>query len=236
LKNGFMKSEEQKIFYENLAGIAIKNFAKRHLNAQYVPSKEEAVPKILELIPDGATVGVGDSMTLLEIGIFPALKERGKNEMIYPFDRNEEGYLIGGFKKTDEIMHKVLLSDVYLSGTNAITLDGKLVNTDGGGNRVAPMIFGPKKVIIVVSANKIVKDVNEALLRIKELCAPVNALRHGIEHHDVEFMELPCVKTGICADCNRPQRICNFTTIIEGESHFNPGRMFIVIIGEPLGL
>ena len=133
-------------------------------------------------------------------------------------------------------MRKVLSSDVFLSGTNAVTLDGKVVNIDGGGNRVAPMIFGPKKVIIVIGANKIVKNVDEAINRIKEFCAPINALRHSIQHHDTEFMDLPCVKTGVCADCRKPQRICNFTTIIEGESHRSSGRMNIIIIGEPLGI
>jgi hypothetical protein len=228
--------QEQRIHLANLANTAVRNFTRRHLNATYVPSKEEAVSKILEMIPEGSSVGAADSETLIQIGIFPAIQKRGKNEIVYPFFRNENGDLPGGRERTEDIMRKVLFTDVFLSGTNAITLDGKIVNIDGGGNRVSPMIFGPKKVIIVVSANKITKTIDEAISRIKEICAPMNALRHVIQHHDAEFLELPCVKTGVCADCHHTQRICNFTTIIEGESHWHPGRMNIIIIGEPLGI
>ena len=228
--------QEQNILYKNLANIAIKNFAKRHLNAQYVPSKEEAIPKILELIPEGVTVGAADSETLFQIGIFPALEKRGKNEIIHPLMRQDDGYLVERKEKVDEMMRKALLADVFVSGTNAITLDGKVVNIDGGGNRVAPMIFGPRKVIIAAGANKIVKDVDEAIRRVKEICAPINALRHGMEHHDTEFLDLPCAKAGVCIDCRNRQRICNFTTIIEGESHWSAGRMNIIIIGEALGI
>ena len=229
-------SQEQKILFENLANIAIKNFGKRHIKAQYVSDKETVVPKILELIPEGAIVGSADSETLTQIGIFPAIQKRGKNVIINPFNRNDQGHLVQGPEETEDMMRKVLLTDVYICGTNAITLDGKLVNIDGGGNRVAPMIYGPKKVIVVVSANKIVKDVDEALRRIKEVCAPINALRHGFQHHDAEFLDLPCAKVGVCADCYRPQRMCNFTSIIEGESYRHSGRMDIIIIGEPLGI
>ncbi|MBN2060607.1 MAG: lactate utilization protein [Deltaproteobacteria bacterium] len=229
-------SAEQRIFYKNLADMAIRNLNRRHINAQYVPERKEAAAKMLDMIPEGVTVGAGDSETLVQIGIFPALRQRGKNEIINPLERNDEGNLDGGWEEINEMMRRVLLTDVYLSGTNAITLDGKLVNIDGGGNRVAPMIFGPGKVIIAVGANKIVKDVDEAINRIKGFCAPINALRHVIQHNDEEFMELPCVRTGICSDCRKPQRICNFTSIIEGESHRSAGRMNIIIIGEHLGI
>ena len=227
--------QEKQIFYENLANIVIKNFGKRHLNAQYFQSKEEAIPNILDMIPEGDIVGAGESVTLKQIEIFRALRERGKNEVIYPFERDDEGNLIVEWEKANEMMRKVLLADVFISGTNAITLDGKIINIDGYGNRVAPMIFGPRKVIIVVGANKIVKDIDEAINRIKGICAPMNALRHGIQHHDTEFLELPCAKAGLCVDCHKPQRMCNFTTIIEGESHQTSGRTYIIIIGEQLG-
>jgi hypothetical protein len=228
--------QAQKVHFEILAAAAIKGFSKRHINAYYVSGKEEAVTKILEMIPERVTVGAADSETLIQIGIFSALFKRNKNEIIYPFFRDEKGNLYQGREETTEIMRKVFLTDVYLSGTNAITLDGKVINIDGGGNRIAPMIFGPRKVIIVVGANKIVKDVDEGIRRIKAICAPLNALRHSLQHHDTEFMELPCTKIGICGDCYKPQKICNFTSIIEGESHWNPGRMNIIIIGEQLGL
>ena len=227
--------QEKQIFYKNLANIVIKNFSKRNLSAQYFQSKEEAIPNILDLIPKGDIVGAGESVTLNQIEIFKALRDRGKNEVIYPFERDDEGNLIVTWEEANEMMRKVLLADVFISGTNAITLDGKILNIDGYGNRVAPMIFGPRKVIIVVGANKIVNDTDEAIKRIKGICAPMNALRHGIQHHDAEFLDLPCVKAGFCVDCHKPQRMCSFTTIIEGESHQTAGRMNIIIIGEQLG-
>ncbi len=227
---------EQQILFENLANIAINNFGKRHINAQYFSRKEDAVPRILEMVPDGAVVGTAESVTIGQIGIISALEKRGKNEVIYPFQRDEHGYLIVDPEQSNNMMRKVLLSDIFICGTNAVTLDGKVVNLDGLGNRVAPMIFGPSKVIVVVSANKIVKDVDAALKRIKEICAPMNLLRHTHQHHDTCFLDLPCVKTGVCADCRKPQRACNFISIIEGESHWNPGRMNIIIIGEQLGI
>ena len=236
MKEDLVVEREQKTLYENLANMAVKGFTRRHINAQYFPSKEEALPKILDLIPEGAIVGTADSVTLLQVGVFRALKKRGKNQIINPFLRDDEGHQVAGGDKLDELMHKVLLADVFVAGTNAITMDGKVVNIDGGGNRVAPMIFGPRKVIIVVGANKIVKDVEAAIRRIKEFCAPMNAARHGIKHHSPEFLEVPCVKAGVCVDCNKPQRLCNFTTIIEGEARWNPGRMNVVIIGEKLGI
>ena len=228
--------QEQQVLFENLAKVAINNFSKRHINAHYLPTQEAAVPRILKLVPEGAIVGAAESMTLVQIGIFSALQQRGVNEVIYPFQRNEDGYLSVSKEQSYKMMRKVLLSDVFISGTNAITLDGKLVNIDGLGNRVAPMIFGPPKVIVVVGANKIVKDVDAALKRIKDICAPMNSLRHGLQHHDNEFLDLPCVRTGVCIDCRKTQRVCNFVSIIEGESHWNSGRMNILIIGEQLGI
>ena len=133
-------------------------------------------------------------------------------------------------------MRRIFFSDVYVIGTNAVTLDGKLVNTDGNGNRVAAMIFGPKKVIIVVGANKIVKDVDEALRRIREICGPMNATRHAIKHHRPEYFELPCVKTGICVDCSHPWRICHHTTIIDGVAERRRGHINVVLVGEMLGI
>ena len=135
-----------------------------------------------------------------------------------------------------ELMRQVFLSDVYVIGTNAVTLDGKLVNIDGNGNRVAAMIYGPKKVIVVVGANKIVKNVDEAIHRIKEVCAPINATRHGLKHNRPEFLELPCAKTGSCTDCNNAWRICRYTTIIEGVNEPRKGYLSVVLVGERLGI
>lgn len=123
------------------------------------------------------------------------------------------------------------MADIFLSGLNALTMDGKIVNVDASGNRVAGMIFGSKKAIVVVGVNKIVKNVEEALERIRKVAAQLNARRIR-EERDWEL--LPCVKTGECVDCNAENRICNITTIIEKE----PGAidLTVIILGEKLGL
>jgi hypothetical protein len=127
-------------------------------------------------------------------------------------------------------------SDIFLAGTNAVTLDGKLVNIDGTGNRVAPMIFGPLKVIIVVGVNKIVENVNDAIERVTNFVAPMNAKRHYLKHHHVEYHDMPCVRTGTCIDCNHPLRHCHYTTIIDGSRPPEQGRINVVLVGEELGI
>jgi len=236
LKEDLIVEQEQKALYEKLANTAVKNLNRRYINAQYALSKEEALSMVMDMIPEGATVGTADSVTLLQVGVLSELKKRGRNEIINPFVRDEQGHMVTKGGDIFNLMKKVFFSDVYVIGTNAVTLDGKLVNTDGEGNRVAAMIFGPRKVVIVVGANKIVKDVGEALQRIREVCAPMNATRHIIKHHRSDLVELPCVKTGICTDCNHPSRICHYTTIIEGTKDRTPRRMNVVIVGESLGI
>ena len=133
-------------------------------------------------------------------------------------------------------MKESFFADVFVTGTNAITLDGKLVNIDGYGNRVAAMIYGPAKVILVIGTNKIVKNVDEALERIHQYAAPINAKRHYLKHHDQNFIDLPCIKTGGCVDCRHEWRICNYTTIIEGAVSRHQGRINVVLVGEELGI
>ena len=127
-------------------------------------------------------------------------------------------------------------ADIFLVGSNAVTLDGKLVNTDGRGNRVAPLIYGPDKVIVVAGANKLVNDLEEAFQRIRQIAAPVNARRHYLKHHNPHFAELPCARTGQCADCNLDWRICHYTVIIDGAMLWEKGRINLVLVGEELGI
>jgi acyl-CoA hydrolase len=124
-----------------------------------------------------------------------------------------------------EIRKRQLTCDLFITSTNALTKDGKLINTDGVGNRVAAMIFGPKKTLVLAGVNKIVKDVNAGLSRIKEIASPMNTKRLNVN--------TPCAVTGVCSDCNSPQRICRVTTIIEKKPNFSD--IEIVIIGENLG-
>jgi len=190
----------------------------------YVEKRKEALQRILEEIPLGATVGAGDSLTLRQTGIFEELKRRGFT-LFWPFDENVPK------EERRNIARKALLTDVFLSGSNALTIDGKIVNVDATGNRVAGIIFGPKKAIIVVGVNKIVKNLEEASERIRKLAAPLNAKRIREERG---WELLPCVKAGECVDCTAENRICNVTTIVEKKPRAID--ITVIIVGENLGL
>jgi hypothetical protein len=131
------------------------------------------------------------------------------------------------------LKRRALTSDVFVTGTNALTLDGKIVNVDGHGNRVAAMLFGPDAVIVVVGINKVVRDLDEAMERIRHQAAPLNVARH------TEFDPMPpCGITGACSDCSSPWRICNKTVIIERQyanDRYDPV-LSVIIVGEELGL
>jgi len=230
-------SQEKAWLHEERARMVVKNLQKRNIDAQYVANRRKALATILEMIPAGVVVARGDSITIEQIGITPELIKRNKNKIIDPLERDADGfYIIAQREQRWRIAREAFFADIFLVGTNAITLDGKLVNIDGWGNRVSAMIFGPEKVIVVVGVNKIVKDVNEALERIHHFAAPMNAKRHYLKHHREEFGDLPCVRTGSCVDCNHPSRICRYTVIIEGAMAREKGRINVVLVGEELGI
>ena len=185
----------------------------------FVPDAKSAVKAILGMIPDGATVGIGGSMTLTQIGFFKAVKAREVN-LINPFAKGVS------LEERGELNRKIFSCDYFLCSTNAITEEGQLYNVDASGNRVAAMFFGPKKSIVVCGVNKIVKDMEEAWNRVWNYAAPANANRLA--------RKTPCTKTGVCSDCNSPERICNVSV----ELLKKPTRsdILILIIGEPLGL
>lgn len=230
-------SEERKWFYQERAKIVVTNLQKKNMNAQYVSNRQEALTTLIDMIPLGATVARGDSITIDQIEIIPELRKRKQNKIIDPLERDSDGlYIITEIEEGRRIARETFSADIFLVGTNAVTLDGKLVNTDGWGNRVSAMIFGPDKVIVVAGVNKIVKDVNEALERIHNVAAPMNAKRHYLKHHRPEFGDLPCVRTGRCVDCNHDWRICRYTVIIEGAMIREKGRINVILIGEELGI
>ncbi|MFC2060213.1 lactate utilization protein [Chloroflexota bacterium] len=178
--------------------------------------KAEAVPElVLNMIPAGATVRITGTTTIRQLGLHVQLMKRGT--AIFNMDRPSE-------LTVDQ--RRRLPTDVLLASSNAVTLDGKLVNTDGVGNRVAGMIFGPRKVILVIGVNKIVRDVTEAMERIKNTIAPYHAMSMG--------RKTPCAVDGRCTDCKSPDRICNVTTIIEKKP--SDTDIAIVVVGEDLGL
>jgi hypothetical protein len=204
---------------ETIAMKTVEALIKNNFKATYCKTRHEAVDQILDLIPAGVNIGVGGSWTIGELDLLDKLTTRGHTI----FNHNQPG--LSSEQKT-KIRLQELTCDVFLTGTNAVTLDGKLVNTDGAGNRVAAMIFGPKKVIIIMGINKIVKDVAAAENRIKSFAAPLNNKRLSTVN--------PCIKTGECMDCQGPTRICNVTTILSKRPLLTDITVFI--IGEELGL
>ncbi|MEK7353851.1 MAG: lactate utilization protein [Chloroflexota bacterium] len=229
-------SEEREWLYQERARVAVANLQKRNTNAQYVSNRREALSAVMEMIPEGVMVACGDSITLEQVGIVEELRKRNQNRILNPMERDANGALLGSGEERLRTFRETFSSDVFLTGTNAVTLDGKLVNTDALGNRVAPMIFGPDKVIVVVGINKLVKDVSEAIERIHRVAAPMNAKRHATKHHMETYGNLPCARTGICVDCNNDSRICRYTVIIEGSLIRRKERINVVLVGEELGI
>ena len=146
-------SPERQWLNEERARTVISNLRKRNINAQYVSSREEALSVILEMIPPGAIVARGDSISFDQVGVIPELKKRNQNKLINPFEWDTDGFFVAEEGEMQRMQQEALSADIFLTGTNAVTLDGKLVNTDGSGNRVSATIFGPKKVIIIAGVN-----------------------------------------------------------------------------------
>jgi hypothetical protein len=199
---------------------------KNNIPAFFLKNQAQAFEKVMSMIPEGSVVGFGDSVTLRQLGVIDAL-EKGPYIFLNPWQR--------GITIEENIRRKkqALTSDIFVTGTNALTLDGKIVNVDAHGNRAAAMLFGPDKVIIVVGVNKIVENLEEALARIRKTAAPLNVKRHP------EFDPMPpCGLTGECSDCASPWRICNKTIIIERQFNNNKYKpvITVVIVGEALGL
>lgn len=209
--------ENQKQFYSIMAQNVISEMAKRNIEGYYVCSKEEAVQKALSFLEEGMCISWGGSMTLSQIGLLDALKEKACYTLL---DRTQVPP-----EKVPELYHKAFFADTYLMSSNAITQKGELVNIDGTGNRVAALIYGPKQVIIIAGINKIVTDVDAALNRIHNVTAPINALRLN--------KETPCAKTGKCHNCLSPDCIC-MQTVITRNSQIK-GRIKVIIVGENLG-
>ena len=204
---------------EKVAHKIIKNLEKRRMAGSYAENAAVARDQIIEMIPRGATVFRCGSMTAVGIGLWEAIAALPEVKLIDPYRPElprEEGL---------ELRRQGLTADLMIASTNAITLDGRLVNLDGMGNRVAAMAFGPKKVILVVGMNKVCPDLESAVARVKHYAAPVNNIRYGLKN--------PCVETGLCSDCRTPQRICNIWSTIEG--HMIEGRIHVKLVGEFLG-
>lgn len=209
----------KKSYYEKRAKLLIKNLQKRHHEAYYCETKEQALEKALELIPEGASVGWGGAMTAAQIGLLKALCD-GDYQAI---DRNNAPTA----EDRAAAERACLSADFFVTGANAMTLDGQMVNIDGLGNRVAAIIFGPKNVLIVAGMNKVCDTLEDAVTRARTVAAPMNMQRFGHRNS-------PCSVTGACNNCTSDDCICN-QIVITRNGRFN-GRMKFILIGEELGL
>ncbi|MFC1864917.1 lactate utilization protein, partial [Chloroflexota bacterium] len=217
-------------FNEKLAQRCLDALKRNNIPGYYAPDRNQALAQILGMIPSGVNIGVGDSVTLHQVGVIEELEKRGSHQIFNPFRKEGKDYIPATMREMVAIGLEALSVDFFLTGSNAITLDGKIVNIDGGGNRVTGMLYGPKKVIAVAGINKIVANVEEGIKRIKGTAAPINAKRHNLKHG---LEAPPCTVTGVCVDCHHPRRICCYTTIIEFQRR---PRIEVVIVGEELGI
>ncbi|RKX50410.1 MAG: lactate utilization protein [Thermotogae bacterium] len=213
-----MRVELYKWKYQKLAEVVLENFAKHGINGRYVETKNDVVPLLKELLPAGSSVAVGGSLTLTETGVLDFLRRSDYHFL----DR----YAAKNAEERKKILHEAFNADYFLCSANAITVRGEIVQMDGHGTRVAPMIYGPERVIIVAGINKIVPDLEAARERIKYI-SPMNAKR--LNYHT------PCTTTGICMDCRSNQRICE-TYVVISDSSAHRERYLVILVGEDLGL
>lgn len=195
----------------------IKNFKSRNIDVAFFETLEEVKDRIIEIVPADCSVGIGNSKTLKEMDISGILRTRGANVFDKTLAKNQE--------ESIRMKKKSLLADWYITGTNAISKEGHIVNIDHSGNRVAAMIYGPDNVIVVVGKNKICDTLDDAVQRARNISAPMNARRAGYNP--------PCLKLEKCVDCKTDERVCFNLVIIEGQ--FVKDRMKIFIVNEELG-
>ena len=208
----------KELYYEKRGNILVKNLKSRHFDAYYCATKEDALKKALELIPEGASVGWGGAMSCQQIGLVDAVNDGPYRAM----DRSK----CASMEEREQMMLDHLRSDVYLTGANGMSLDGQMVNIDGTGNRVAAIIYGPKSVLVVAGMNKVMDTLDEAIRRARTVAAPANQQRFQLNN--------PCTVTGTCADCKSETCICNQIVITR---HCRPvGRIKFIIVGEDVGL
>ena len=209
--------DPKKQMYEKRGQVLVQNLRKRHFEAYYCEDRAAALEKALELIPDGVSVGWGGAMSCEQIGLMKALESRA----VTLLDRSKAA----SAQERVKLMKQCLTADVFLTGANALSLDGQMVNIDGNGNRVAAIVYGPDSVIVVAGMNKVCDNLEQAVQRARSIAAPANAQRFQIT--------TPCKAAGSCHNCTSPDCICNQILITR---HCRPaGRIKFILVGEELG-
>ena len=202
---------------ELLAVKVIKGLESRNMSGYYAATKEEALAKALELIPEGASIAMGGAMSAHEIGLVEALKTGSYNFIDRDKAKNPEEKRAAMLAAYD--------ADFFLSSANAMTEDGIIVNIDGNSNRVSAIAQGPKQVLFIVGMNKICDDLDGAMKRARNVAAPINAQRFGLS--------TPCASTGSCMDCKSPDTICCQFLITRFSRH--KGRIHVILVNDSLG-
>ena len=212
-----MMLTQRKMQYDKAGPKVAEALNKRYFEAYYCSGRAEALEKILELIPQGHVVSWGGATTVDELGVKDALRQRG--QAVIDRDTAKDA------QERQEMLKKALTCDTFLMGSNAVSADGKLVNIDGTGNRVAALCFGPSQVIVVAGMNKVAGDLDGAMRRAREVAAPINAQRFQLK--------TPCSVNGLCADCKGPDSIC--AQIVTTRLCKPAGRIKVILVGEDLG-
>ena len=193
---------------------AVVSLGTNDFTSVYCATPEEATRYILDAAADAVTIGFGGSMTISDLGVQQILAEQGKEIL------NHSNSGLSREQKMD-IMRRQLTCDLFLCGSNAVTISGELINIDATGNRAASMFFGPRMVIVVAGRNKIVDgNAHDAIQRVKQWATPPNSKRLNFN--------TPCAKTGFCSNCNSPDRLCRVTTIIDRKPRFTDMRVLVV--------
>lgn len=193
------------------------NFKSRNVEVEFFQRLDEVKDRVLDLVPHESTVGIANSQTLKKMMISQDLTNRGNIVYDKTFAQNKDESIF--------LKKKALLTDWYITGTNAISIEGHIVNIDHSGNRVAAMTYGPDKVIVVVSKNKIEETLEKAIIRARNHAARLNAIRAGYNP--------PCIERKECVDCRSKERVCYNLSIIEGQ--FDPERMKLFVVDEEAG-
>ena len=199
---------------ELLAQKVIHGLQSRNMSGYYASSREEALRKALELIPEGSTVTMGGAMSAHEIGLVDAVRSGPYKFIDRDACADKRAAMLAAYD-----------ADVFLSSVNAMTEDGILINIDGNSNRVSAIAQGPKKVLFIVGMNKVCDDVDGAIKRARSVAAPTNAQRFGLS--------TPCAKTGSCMDCKSPDTICCQFLITRFSRH--AGRIHVILVNDSLG-
>ncbi len=208
----------RKGYMESRCAAAVKALDKNWFGARWFDNSEQLVAEVLKEIPKGSRIGAGGSVTLRETGLLEELEARG-DELIYHRPEQEP-------EESMRVRKEAVTCPYFLCSSNAVTLEGELVNTDGIGNRITGMVFGPQVVYVVAGANKIVEDLPGAISRVRNVAAPANARRLGIDS--------PCVEKGRCVDCRAHSNICRVTSIMHKQPMWTQVKVFLV--AEQLGL